>query len=72
MRLMKLVADRHGWPYALSMGGYLSARKAGLSGADITGQATRARYRKILAELNAEGLSPDWATGTQQQLSRAS
>lgn len=72
VRLMDLIAERYDWATALPIAGYLSARKAGKSGAAISAQNTRARYRKILAELNDEGLSPNWSSGTQQELGRAS
>lgn len=72
LRLMELIAERHDWQMAFCVAGYVAARKAGHASAAVTSQATRAKYRKILAELNAEGLSPNWASGEQPPLSRAS
>lgn len=56
VQLLNLVKARVGNEVALSMAGWLTAKH---DGQDLGSMATRARYRKILRELAAEGVTPD-------------
>lgn len=66
-RLFDQLSQRYNGAKACSIIGYLDLRKGGWPSSIVSHDA-KASYRRALAELDAEGLSPRWATGSQEEL----
>jgi hypothetical protein len=65
--LIEAVRERHGNQQALGIAGYIGAKANGL--VDKTDSKTRARYRKVLDELQAKGITPPPARGRSRRWS---